>query len=608
MNRARHRAAPAAGIRHLEPPSWWIGMHNPRLQLMVHGPGLAALRPRLQHPGVRLLGSHPGDSPNYLFVDLEIAPDAQPGLVGLEFLRGETVAARHAYPLQARAPGSAQRRGFDSRDAIYLLVPDRFARGAPEKAADAELGDPVNRADPDGRHGGDLAGIAGHLDYIAAMGFTQIWPTPLLENCQPRHSYHGYSITDLYRVDPRLGSNEAYRALVTAARDRGLGFIQDIVPNHIGSGHWWLQDLPMRDWLNGHAGGQTNHRHTTQLDPYAAPEDLAGLTEGWFVATMPDLNQRNPWLATYLTQNAIWWIEYAGLSGLRVDTYPYADKTFLARWSAALMAEYPRLGLVGEEMVQDPLLVAYWLRGARNRDGYASAMPSMMDFPLHGALREALLEPEGEDAARGLGRLYEAMVHDLLYPEPERLLLFEGNHDTSRIFSALGGDAALTRMAIAFIATTRRTPQFFYGSEILMPSPRQRSDGLVRADFPGGWAGDAVDAFSGAGLSPAQAQMQDWMRRLLTWRRTARAVHEGALLHYAPQQGCYVFFRHLDGARVMVVLNKNPAAHRLDTRRFAAMLGPRTRGLDVLSDTDHALGEPLSLPPRSVLVLELREP
>lgn len=606
-------AQPAPAIDHLEPPNWWVGMRERRLQLMVHGPGIAALKPRLpSHAGVTLQGSRPGGSPNYLFIDLLLSPQAKPGPLAIEFLdpRGQ-VALRHDYPLQARAPGSAQRQGFDSRDAIYLIVPDRFANGDPGNDDAAGLGDPARRDDANGRHGGDLQGIARHLDYIAAMGFTQLWPTPLLENRQPRYSYHGYSITDLYRIDPRFGSNEDYRQLVAAARAKGLGVIQDVVPNHIGSGHWWMTDLPEPDWINQPADGgyaETNHRHSTQQDPYAAPADLEGLTAGWFVPSMPDLNTRNPRLATYLLQNAIWWIEYAGLSGLRVDTYPYSDKAFLARWSRALLAEYPQLGLVGEEMNSNPLTVAYWLRGAPNLDGYQGAMPSMMDFPLHGVLRDALTGPENPQGdGQGLGKLYEAMANDRAYPEPQRMLLFEGNHDTNRIFSALGEDVALNRMALAVIATTVRTPQLFYGSEILMKSPLQREDGLVRADFPGGWAGDAVDAFSGRGLAPEQAAMQSWLRRLLNWRKTATAIHHGKMRHYAPRDGCYVYFRYDQRQKVMVVLNKNNAPHRLDTRRFADLLGPQARGVDVIDGSEQTLGTTLTVPARGVLILEVRD-
>ena len=606
-------AAARAGeptLERVEPPNWWIGMRNPRLQLMLHGRGIAELRPRLQHPGIRLRGSMRTDNPNYLFVELAIAPSARSGELLLQLLdAGDRTVLSHRYPLQTREPGSAQRQGFDARDAIYLLVPDRFANGNPANDHDPVMGDRLDRQDPGARHGGDIQGIAERLDYIAGMGFTQIWPTPLLENRQPEYSYHGYSPTDLYRIDPRFGSNEDYRRLVAAARERGIGFIQDIVPNHIGSGHWWMQDLPARDWIHpARPYVETNHRHSTVQDPYAAPADIRSFTQGWFVPTMPDLDQRQPLLATYLTQNAIWWIEYAGLSGLRVDTYPYSDKSFLSRWTAAIRREYPRLTLVGEEMSDNPLMVAYWLDGHRNRDGYQGRMPSMLDFPLHGRLREALVEPEGAGYGIGLGKLYEAMLADLLYPQPERMVLFEGNHDTNRIYSALGEDLALMKMAVAVIATTRRTPQFFYGTELLMTSPLQRDDGRVRADFPGGWPGDAADAVSGRGLSTQQREFQQFMRRLLQWRKTASAVHHGRLLHFNPLDGVYAYFRIAARQKVMVLLNKSHEARPLNPARYAQALSGGAQAVDVISGERHTLDERFSIPPRSVLVLELQQP
>jgi neopullulanase len=589
-----------------------VGMRDTRLELMVNAPGIAATRAVLRGApaGVRLKSSSRLDSDNYLFVELDVAPKARPGTLNLDFVgaNGKTVASQ-AYSLRARAPGSAQRQGFGPQDAIYLVVPDRFANGDPANDNAGGLGDPADRANVDGRHGGDIKGIAGKLDYIAGLGFTQLWPTPLVENRQPQYSYHGYSPTDLYRIDPRFGSNDDYRALVAQAKARGMGVIQDIVPNHIGSGHWWMKDLPSRDWINQHTQyTETNHRHVTQVDPYAAPSDRERFASGWFVPTMPDLNGRQPKLERYLIQNAIWWIEEAGLSGLRVDTYPYSDKAFLSRWSGAIMREYPRLTLVGEEMNGNPLMLNYWLAGRPKHDGYASHMPSMMDFPLHYWLREALLEPEGKGYGTGWGKLYEAMTNDALYPEPARMVLFEGNHDTNRIYSALGEDAALNRLAVTFIATTVRTPQFFYGSEILMKSPIERADGPTRADFPGGWAGDAVDAVSGRGLSQAQREAQAYLRQLLNWRKTAAAIHHGRLMHYDPLGGVYVYFRYAGQHKVMVVLSKNTTATELDTRRFSDMLTPRAMGRDVITGQRHPLGGSLKLPPRAALVLEVTEP
>ena len=597
----------AYDLRHVEPAFWWVGMKNPSLQVMVHGERIAELQPELSHPGVRLARSVRTDNPNYLFLELEIAADTRPGELELRFLRGTEVVLRSPYRLLARQPGSAERRGFNRQDSIYLIVPDRFANGNPANDAVAEMEEKPNRANPGGRHGGDLAGIARHLDYIHSMGFTQIWPTPVLENRQPEYSYHGYSVTDLYRVDPRMGTNEEYRALTAKAKALGIGFIQDIVPNHIGSGHWWMKDLPASDWITNNAKFTgTNHRHNTAQDAYAAQADLKGLVEGWFVSTMPDLNHRNPLLATYLAQNAIWWVEYADLSGLRVDTYPYSDKTFLAGWVNAILAEFPGLTLVGEELNDNPVMVAYWLRGHRNKDGYASPMPSMMDFPLREVLIKALNEPEGKVWGQGFVRLYESLMFDNLYPDPSALVLLEGNHDLVRVFSLLKDDLAHMKMATAFIATMPRTPQFFYGTEILIPSPLERDDGILRADFPGGWAGDTVNAFTGEGLRPDQKDFQDFMRRLLVFRRGSKALQDGRMLHFNPEQGVYVYFRLHADQKVMVILNKNEQATPLPCGRFAEGLQGLAQGKDVVTGVEYQLNEQLSVPGRSALVLELK--
>jgi neopullulanase len=602
--------SPAQSVDRVEPPFWWTGMKHHPLQLMLHGSQLSGLSARVQRPGVTLKRTTTLPNPNYLVLDLEIAPGAKPGPLTIELHRGGRTVLRQAYKLHAREPGSAQRQGFGPADAIYLVVPDRFANGDPANDDAEGYGDPAVRANKGGRHGGDLQGIADHLDYIAGLGFTQLWPTPIVENRQPEYSYHGYSATDLYRIDPRFGSNDDYRRLVQKARARGLGVIMDLAPNHIGSGHWWMKDLPAPDWLNNappREYAETNHRHVTAQDRYAAQVDQARFTDGWFVPTMPDLNQRHPVLATYLVQNALWWIEAFGLSGIRADTYPYSDKAFLARWSGAVMAEYPKLSIVGEEMTEHASMVAYWLEGHRNHDGYVSHMPSMMDFPLHGVLRQALVEPEDRGYGVGLGRLYEALVEDQQYPHPEKLVLFNGNHDTSRIFSALGEDEALMKMAVVYLATIARTPQWFYGDELLMGSPVDRDDGLVRGDFPGGWAGDAADGFTGRGLSDSQRRMQALVRTLFNWRKTSAAAQRGTLVHYAPDRGTYTWFRTdtASGQTVMVVLSKASEPVTLDTRRFAQMLPPAARGTDILTGTAHELGGTLVVPPRSAMVIEI---
>lgn len=587
----------------VSPENWWVGMRSPALQLMVQAEGIGASTARLDHPGVRIERQTRVDSPNYLFLDLHIEASAQPGPVQIHF-EGDTGTHTLAYPLLERTPGSADRRGFGPQDVILNLMPDRFANADPGNDSLPGLTDRADRDAPSGRHGGDLKGLEESLDYLADMGFTMLWPTPLMENNQPRNSYHGYAVTDLYRVDPRFGSNEDYRRFVQQARERGIGVIQDIVPNHIGDAHPWLADLPTRDWLTLDATfAPTHHARNALSDPYGAQSDREDFTQGWFVRTMPDLNQRQPLLATYLEQNAIWWIEYAGLSGFRVDTVGYSDTGFMARWTARILEEFPHFSIVGEEWSLNPLVVSRWQRDPSGRMPPGMAMPNMMDFPLSETLRHALASKENYDA--GLTQLYEMLVSDTLYPDPSRLVLFEGNHDMPRLFSALGEDFDLYRMALVYLATAPRIPQLYYGTEVLMTSPTHRDDAAARRDFPGGWAGDAVSAFDGRGLEPRQREAQDFVRKLLNWRKQATAVHSGRMLHYAPRDGVYVYFRSNDTQRYMVVLNKNTGPTPLDLSRFAEGLAGAGTGRDVLGGGTLALGGSLSLAPRSALILAL---
>ena len=397
-------------------------------------------------------------NPNYLFIDLLIAPGAAPGRLDIAFRKGGKTVLHQPYELLARAAGSAERKGFSSADAIYLAMPDRFANGDPANDRVAGYREAADRTNPDGRHGGDLEGLRARLGYIADMGFTQLWLTPVQQNDQPRGSYHGYAITDFYRVDDRFGDNAGYARLVSEARSRGLGVIMDVILNHCGSEHWWMKDLPDPDWIN-HGGtfAGTTHRRETLWDPHAARADEAAFTDGWFVPTMPDLNQRHPLVATYLIQNAIWWAETAGVSGFRVDTLPYSDRGFLSQWRDRLLEEYPGLSIVGEEWSVDPAIVSRWQQGPPPGPEPAPAPLSLMDFPLQHALVQGLTEPEGRET--GLIRIYQALADDFLYADPNRLVVFGDNHDTSRIHTQLGADAARTKMAFAFIATVRGIPR-----------------------------------------------------------------------------------------------------------------------------------------------------
>ena len=595
--------ARATDIERVEPANWWVGMRHNRVELLVHGQGIATSTPRLARAGVAIVDVQKTDNPNYLFVTVEIAADATPGSVAVEFVEAGKVIATYPWRLDARAPGTTQRRGFDARDAIYLITPDRFANGDPANDSMASMTEAANRANPNGRHGGDIAGIRQHLDYIAGMGFTQLWPTPMLENNQPAYSYHGYAITDLYRTDPRMGSNEDFRALSREAKAKGVGIVMDVVLNHIGSRHWWMRDLPAKDWINNGAKfAPTNHRRTTIQDPHAAPADRAAFTDGWFVDAMPDLNQRNPHLARYLIQNTLWWIEYAGLSGIREDTFGYADTQFLGDWAKAVLDEYPDFAMVGEEWSINPAVVAHWQRGKQNASGHVPHMPSMMDFPVHIALRNALVQPEGPET--GWVGLYEMLANDFVYADADALVVFAENHDTSRLFAQLDGDLATWKLGMAYLATVRGTPQFYYGSEVLLRGPKERNDGQLRADMPGGWSGDAADAFTGNGLSAAQREAQDYTRALFDWRKRTPLLHTGKLTHFAPLDGVYVYFRHEGERSVMVALNKNVHPTSLPLDRFDAFL--RGHGArDALTGKPVALGDSLRLPAMSATLLEI---
>jgi glycosidase len=596
-----------AAIERIEPPNWWAGMKSDKLQLLVHGKNIGDYQPQLQYPGVRIEAVTTVPNHNYLFVDLSIKPDAQPGDVKLVFKHGNDE-LRYDYHLQAREPGSANRKGFDNADVILNLMPDRFANGDPSNDNVPGYGDKANRAsDEAGRHGGDIKGIADHLDYIAAMGYTAIWPTPLTDSNQKEYSYHGYAATDTYKIDPRYGSNEEYRQFVAKAKQMGIGVIQDIVLNHIGSEHWWMKDMPAPDWISNEGKfTPTRHMHAVVSDPYSSQVDKDNFTGGWFTENMPDMNQRNPLVATYQIQNSIWWIEYAGLYGVRVDTYGYSDTAFLANWSRRITDEYPHLNIVGEEWSSNPVIVSYWQRGKVHANGYVSSLPSLMDFPMNEKLRSALVEPESMGS--GFSDLYAMLANDSLYPDPSNLVLFEGNHDENRLFSVVHQDMALYKMALAYVLTMPRIPQLYYGTEVLMTSDdKGRNDGIARRDFPGGWAGDKVNAFTGVGLTAQQKEAQSYLKALMNWRKNQPVIHHGKLMHYTPDRETYTYFRYDDQHIVMVVLNKNHADVSLDTARFREVLPPSASGVDVISGKSFDLSHNLNVPARSVLILEVKK-
>lgn len=593
-------------IERIEPANWWTGMKYNTLTLLVYGRNIAHLSASLDYPEVDLLKTEKTENKNYLFVTLRIRPGAQPGTVKLRFNEnGNTVLSRD-FPLLKREDGSADRKSFSQKDAICLLFPDRFSNGDPRNDIIQGMNETgIDRNDEDKRHGGDLQGIINHLDYLKDLGYTQLWPTPLTENNEPRYSYHGYAATDFYKIDPRFGTNEQFKQLVQEARKRGIGVIWDAVLNHCGDQYYFIKDLPSGDWTN-FTGIRTrsNHEKSTILDIYATEIDKREYLNGWFDDHMADLNQRNPLMARFLIQNTLWWIEYAGLSGLRVDTFSYSDKDFLADWARTVLEEYPQMNIVGEEMTNNIAYIAYWQKDKVNTDGYRSYLPSLMDFSLNHFIIQSLTRSGGYFSS--WREMYQSIAQDYHFPHPYNQLIFPDNHDLDRFYTRLNKDPEHWKLGIALYMTMRGIPQFFYGTEVLMTNEKQGSDGQRRGDFYGGWAEDTKNARTGKGLSEDEKEAQKYFSRLLNWRKNNPAV-SGGFKHYAPQRNdVYVYFRYQNEHKVMVVLNKNPEAVSLDMARYTEMVPASFEATDIVSGRNIRVENRLTVPGKKAMILEIR--
>ena len=590
-------------IERIEPPNWWVGFKDSSLQLMVHGKAVENAEPEIDYEGVSIQKVHKADSPNYLFIDLKIESSAKPGNFDIVFEMPDGSEEIFEYELKSRTKPSEEYVGFDNTDAIYLITPDRFANGDSSIDVDESLNEKtIDRKDDYARHGGDIQGIIDHLDYIDEMGFTGIWSSPLLINDMKSGSYHGYAMTDFYKVDPRFGSLEKYKELSEKASERGIKLIMDQVANHCGLEHWWMEDLPFDDWINyqerfenGEKPIYSNHQRTTNQDLYASEFDKKRLNDGWFVDTMPDLNQRNPFMAKYLIQNSIWWIETLNLGGIRQDTYPYPDKAFMSDWAGAIMEEYPNFNIVGEEWSQNPLLIRYWQDDVDN--GYDSNLPSTMDFAMQAKIVEGLNEAEGWE--KGLHKLYAGLANDFSYAAPEDIMIFPDNHDMSRIYTQLKEDIPNTKIALSYISVLPRILQIYYGTEILMDDTAKPGDhGLIRTEFPGGWADSEVNAFTGEGLSADQKDMQNFLKKILNYRKNSEAIKSGKTIHFAPENGVYLISRISDNEKVVLVLNKNEETSTLDLQRFEELGLQNSKMKNLISGEEFNWSDSLELPER----------
>lgn len=600
----------------VEPPFWWTGLKADQVQLMVYGEEAGLTRPSVDHPHVTLDRVITLENPDYIFLDLTIGEEAEPGTMDITF-RHDNGEWSHSYELKARRNNQDRHQGFDPADMIYLIMPDRFANGNPSISEIEGMYEGVDRDEPFGRHGGDIQGIIDNLDHIRNLGMTALWLNPILENDMPYDYsrdigfYHGYAATDLYRVDRRFGSNEKFVELVDRAHDNGLKVIMDMIHNHIGTHHWWMENPPTSDWVHDQDEfGNTNFRTNTVMDPYASQNDYESTVKGWFVDEMPDLNQHNELLATYLIQNTIWWIEYAGIDGIRMDTHPYPYKDYMAEWTRTVLEEYPDFNIVGEAWMPNVPATAWWQYDFPTRSGYNSYLPSVTDFPLQEAIMTGLNEEPGWDT--GMNRVHATLGQDFLYTDPFWNVIFVDNHDIDRYFTTLGEDFDKFRLGLAFIYTTRGIPQIYYGTEILMTGAGP--DGLKRKDFPGGWPGDPVNAFTEEGRRQLGEEREhpvteayDFVRTLSWWRRDKPVIHSGDLTHFLPVDNTYVYFRHDEQETVMVILNASEDNVELGLGRYEELLAGYRYGRNVITDSWLELDQTLTVPGMTPMILELSD-
>ena len=616
-------------IDRIDPTDWFAGMKDPSLQLMVYGKDIRTADVTTNYPGVKVDSLVRLDSPNYLLVYLNLK-DAKPGTIKLTFTNNgkkKTV----DYQLKERAMAGADHKGFSNADVLYLLMPDRFANGNPKNDVVKGMNTKVcDRTQPSLRHGGDLEGIRQHLDYFNQLGVTALWFTPVLENNSPDNNgfstYHGYATTDYYRVDPRFGTNAEYVQLIREAHAKGLKVVMDMIFNHCGFEHPWVADMPSKDWFNtpewlseskdnghdpmtGYAKGketkskylQTSYKLTPVLDPYASKIDKKETVEGWFVPSMPDLNQHNPHLMKYLIQNSEWWIETADIDGIRMDTYPYAYRDAMAEWMKTLDNEYPNFNTVGETWVTEPAYTAAWQKDSKlQKDN--SYLKTVMDFSFYDKLNQAKHE-ETDDWWKGLNRIYNSLCYDYLYAKPSSVLAFIDNHDTDR-FLGNGKDSTMLRQALALLLTINRTPQLYYGTEVLMNGTKEVTDGNVRKDFPGGFAGDKHNCFNKEGRTSAEDAMFNWTRQLLHWRQGNDVITKGTQTQFIPYKGVYVIARQYGGKSVMTIINGKRSDNELDVKRYAEIIGTHTTARDVITGATVDLTKNIHLSQRQSLIIE----
>ncbi len=586
-------------LERVEPPFWWKGMKDNSLQLLIYGKNIADTEVEINTKLVDLVKINKAESSNYLFIDLKVKNKT--GKFDIIFKKNGKKAANYQYEIKNK---TKRQRGFSSKDLIYLAMPDRFANGNPDNDNMPEMLEKVNRKNKDGRHGGDLQGIIDNIDYIKKIGATAIWLNPLLENNSRQYSYHGYGATDFYKIDKRFGTNELYKKFVKKAHKNNIKVIIDVIYNHCGINHWWIDDLPFKNWLNHDKNFNTNYRGSVVADPHSSAYDLEKLTAGWFVSTMPDLNQRNSFLADYFIQNTIWWIEYSGIDGIRIDTYPYPFQNFMSKLCKRIRTEYPDLTLLGETWLQKVPLVAYYQQNNKISQNFNTYLNSVTDFPLFYATKNAFNEKE--TWTKGLFRIYYILAQDFLYSNPNNLVIFLDNHDLDRYFTSVNEDIDKFKMGIAFLLTTRGIPVVYYGTEIAMSGIEHKGHGHIRKDFPGGWTDDKTNVFEQKNMSKTQTQAFNFFKKIANWRKNNIAVTNGKLKHFIPENNVYVYFRYTNNSAVMVLLNNHQTKTRtIYCSKFNEILKNYNSGFEVITEQKITDLTKIKIKPKTAMIIEL---
>lgn len=590
-------------IKKVAPSFWWAGMKNPELQVLLYGDHISSAEVSISSQDVILREVVKQENPNYLLLYLDLS-EAVPQMFNITLKQGKKQ-TEIPYELKQRKPKAAEVEGFNSSDVLYLIMPDRFANGdSSNDIIPGMLEAKVDRNDPFARHGGDLKGIEKHLDYISDLGVTSIWLNPIQENDMKEGSYHGYAITDYYQVDRRFGSNEEFKKLVEQAHSKGLKVVMDMIFNHCGDENYLFKDMPSKDWFNFKGKYvQTTFKTATPSDPYASDYAKKIVVDGWFSECMPDFNQRNRHVAAYLIQSSIWWIEYAGLNGIRQDTHPYADFDMMSDWCKAVTKEYPDFNIVGETWISSNVMVSYWQKNSKVAAPKNSNLRTVMDFPLMDQMNNAFDE-ETHDWNGGLCRLFEYLSQDIVYADPMNLLIFLDNHDTSRFYRSEAATKNLDRykQAMTFLLTTRGIPQIYYGTEILMAADKANGDGLLRCDFPGGWQDDTNNFFDAVNRTPQQNEAFSFVQKLLQWRKGNEVIAKGKLKHFSPNNGIYVYERKYGDKSAVVFLNGNNREATIDLSAYKEVL-PASSAYNVLTDEKVKLENQLTLKSRDILVL-----